>query len=79
VPEDIPLLKVAAGSSALLSAEIARAGLAKSRSDARRLLDQNAVEINGKTVNDDLEMGKIDDGSVIKVGKRRFLKVVRAI
>jgi len=77
VPEDIPLLKVAAGSSALLSAEITRAGLAKSRSDARRLLDQNAVEINGKTVNDDLEMGKIDDGSVIKVGKRRFLKIVR--
>ena len=77
VPEEIPVLKVAAGSPALLSAEIARAGLAKSRSDARRLLDQNAVEINGKTVNDDLEMGKIDDGSVIKVGKRRFLKIVR--
>jgi tyrosyl-tRNA synthetase len=77
VPEDIPLLKVPAGSTALLSAEIARAGLAKSRSDARRLLDQNAVEINGKTVNDDLEMGSLDDGSVIKVGKRRFLKIAR--
>jgi len=77
VPDDIPVLKIAAGSTALLSAELTRAGLAKSRSDARRLLEQNAVEINGKTVNDDLEMDKIDHGSVIKVGKRRYIKVVR--
>jgi len=77
VPDDIPVLKIAAGSTALLSAELTRAGLVKSRSDARRLLEQNAVEINGKTVNDDLEMDKIDHGSVIKVGKRRYIKVVR--
>jgi tyrosyl-tRNA synthetase len=77
VPDDIPVLKVAGGSSALLSAEISRAGLAKSRSEARRLLEQNAVEINGKTVNEDLEMDKIDDGSIIKVGKRRYIRVKR--
>jgi len=77
VPDDIPTLKVAAGATTLLSAELSRAGLAKSRSEARRLLEQNAVEINGKTVNQDLEMGKIDDGSIIKVGKRRFIKIIR--
>jgi len=77
VPDEILVLKIASGSTALLSAEIARAGLAKSRSEARRLLEQNAVEINGKTVNEDLEMSKIDDGSIIKVGKRRFIRVVR--
>jgi len=59
----------------LLSAELARAGLAKSRSEARRLIEQNAVEINGKAVSDDIQMGKLDDGSIIKVGKRRYLKV----
>jgi tyrosyl-tRNA synthetase len=78
VPDEMPVLKVSAGSTALLSAEISRAGLAKSRSEARRLLEQNAVEINGRTVNEDLEMGKIDDGSVVKVGKRRYLKIVRS-
>jgi len=78
VPDDIPELRVAAGSTALLSAEISRAGLAKSRSEARRLLEQKAIEINGKTVNEDLEMGKIDDGSIIKVGKRRFIKVIKS-
>lgn len=77
VPDDIPVLKIAAGSAVLLSAEIARAGLAKSRSEARRLLEQNAVEINGKTVNEDLEIDKIEDGSIIKVGKRRFIKIIR--
>ncbi len=78
VPDEMPVLKVPAGSNAQLSAEISRAGLVKSRSEARRLLEQKAVEINGRTVNEDLEMGKIDDGSVIKVGKRRYLKVVKS-
>jgi len=77
VPDEMPVLKVPAGSNVLLSAEISRAGLAKSRSEARRLLEQKAIEINGKSVNEDLEMGKIDDGSVIKVGKRRYIRIVR--
>jgi len=78
VPDAVPVLKVPAGSAALLSAEISRAGLAKSRSEARRLLEQNAVEINGRTINEDMEMGKIDDGSVIKVGKRRYIRVEKS-
>ncbi|MDD5312730.1 MAG: tyrosine--tRNA ligase [Dehalococcoidia bacterium] len=77
VPEDIPELRVAAGTNAMLSSEITRAGLTKSRAEARRLIDQNAIEINGKAVKEDLEIGKVDDGSIIKVGKRRYLKVVR--
>lgn len=77
VPDDMPVLEVPAGSTAILSAELSRAGLAKSRSEARRLMQQNAVEINGKPVTGDLEMSKVDDGSIIKVGKRRYIKVVR--
>jgi tyrosyl-tRNA synthetase len=42
-----------------------------------RLIQQNAVEINGKPVTGDIAMIKVDDGSIIKVGKRRYLKVVR--
>jgi len=77
VPDEIPVLDVPAGSTAVLSAELARAGLAKSRSEARRLMQQNAVEINGKPVTEDIEMTRVDDGSIIKVGKRRYLKVKR--
>ena len=52
-------------------------GLAKSRSDAKRLIAQEAVRIDGRTVYKDYEEhGTIKIGSVIKVGKRRFVKLV---
>jgi len=76
-PEEMPLLNVPAGSRSMLSTEIARIGLARSRSEARRLIEQKAVEINGKPVLEDVEISTVDDGSVIKVGKRRFARVVR--
>jgi len=50
--------------------------LVKSRGDAKRLLTQRAIEIDGKTVSSD--MVTIRDGSIIKVGKRRFVKIVDA-
>jgi tyrosyl-tRNA synthetase len=50
------------------------AGLVKSRSEANRLLAQGAIEIDGEKVSSNLVTLK--DGSVIKVGKRRFLRMV---
>ncbi len=51
--------------------------LAKSRSDARRLIAQEAVHIDNRTIYKDYEEhGTIKIGSVIKVGKRRFVKLV---
>jgi tyrosyl-tRNA synthetase len=50
------------------------AGLVKSRSEARRLLAQGAIEIDGEKVSTDKVLLK--DGSIIKVGKRGFLKMV---
>ena len=49
-------------------------GLAKSRSEANRLLAQGAIEIDGEKVSTSLV--SLKDGSVIKVGKRRFLRMV---
>jgi len=68
---------VPAGSGAALSAELVRAGLAKSRTEARRLMQQNAVEIDGRAITEDIEISRVAGGSIIKVGKRRFLKIVR--
>ena len=70
--ESVVMLNTAAESKSTLSAELAKAGLTKSRSEARRLLAQGAIEINGEAVTDDLEMAQIRKGSIIKVGKRRF-------
>jgi tyrosyl-tRNA synthetase len=53
---------------------IAAIGLAKSRSDANRLIRQGAVSIDGEKVTSPL--APIKSGSIIKVGKRRFAKVI---
>jgi tyrosyl-tRNA synthetase len=60
-----------------LSALIVDAGLAKSRAAARRLIEQNAVDIDGKTVTTDISENEIRDGSIIKVGKRHYFEIVR--
>ena len=48
-------------------------GLASSRAEAKRLVAQGAVEVDGMRVSDTLH---IHDGAVVKVGKRRFLRLV---
>ena len=53
---------------------LVEAGLAKSRSEANRLLAQGAIEVDGEKVSTSLV--SLKDGSVIKVGKRRFLRMV---
>jgi tyrosyl-tRNA synthetase len=74
IPEEVVLL-TSAGRRSTLTAELAEAGLTKSRSEARRLLAQGAIEIDGKTITEDLEITKIKGGSIIKVGKRRFAQI----
>jgi tyrosyl-tRNA synthetase len=73
VPEEaVVMLNASVGFKSTLSVELTKAGLTKSRSEARRLLAQGAIEINGEAVTEDLEMMQIKKGSIIKVGKRRF-------
>jgi len=49
--------------------------LASSKSEAKRLIEQNAVKIDGNLKNNWKEIIKIKKGMVIKVGKRRFAKI----
>jgi tyrosyl-tRNA synthetase len=49
------------------------AEVVKSRGEVKRLLAQGAIEVNGKRI--DTNVVEIPDGSVIQVGKRRFLKI----
>ena len=52
------------------------AGLAASRAEARRLLQQNAVTIDGERSAGG--RARIAYGSVIRVGRRRFVRIVKA-
>ena len=46
----------------------------ESRSEAMRLIRQGAVSIDGKKISNNL--ATLKSGSIIKVGKRRFAKVI---
>ncbi len=49
--------------------------LASSKSQARRLIDQGAVEIDGVRVPESAKSVTIEKGMTIRVGKRKFVKV----
>jgi tyrosyl-tRNA synthetase len=74
-PEEVVPLRPSGANGSTLTAELTEAGLTKSRSEARRLLAQGAIEIDGKTVTEDIEIAKVKKGSIIKIGKRRFAQV----
>jgi tyrosyl-tRNA synthetase len=79
VPEDIPEVGVEAGEAGEvhLPALIADA-FGVSTSEARRLLGQGGVKVDGEAVDGGrLDMPIADlDGKVLQVGKRRFARVV---
>jgi len=52
---------------------VLEAGLVSSRSDAKRMLSQDAIKLNQEKVT--TERVEISDGDIIQVGKRRFCKV----
>ncbi len=50
--------------------------LVSSKSDAKRLLEQGAVEINGKAISHQLSTISIKNSDILKVGKKKFLKII---
>jgi len=51
-------------------------GLVESRSEANRLIKQGAVSIDGEKILSNI--AHVNSGSIIKVGKRRFAKVINS-
>jgi tyrosyl-tRNA synthetase len=51
------------------------ANLVKSRSEAKRLITQGGVDIDGFPINSFTSQITVKDGSIIKVGKRKFVKI----
>jgi tyrosyl-tRNA synthetase len=83
LPEDIPefpLPSAGDGEGRPLSRLLVAAGLAPSNSEARRLINQRAVELirsSGETLTltGDAPDLQLQSGDVIKVGKRRFVRL----
>jgi tyrosyl-tRNA synthetase len=77
MPDDIPVVEVGwEGEKMKLAKVIALAGAAKSNSEARRLIEQGAVEVDQKPIKEaDAEL-PASSPFVLRVGKKRFVKVL---
>lgn len=53
------------------------AGLTSSNGEARRMIKQGAVSIDNEKVTDENMMYQFTDSKVIKVGKRKFIKIIK--
>ena len=58
------------------SAILANLSLAPSRAAAKRLINQNAVEINGQKITEDIPHITSINEAVIKIGKRKFVRII---
>lgn len=72
MPDEVPEFHPA-GEPVLLDV-LVDSELVKSKSEARRLIQQNGVKVDGEAVNDPFMVLPL--GAVVQVGKRRFIKVV---
>lgn len=71
VPEDVVEVEVANGTK--LSEIALNNGLVSSNAEWKRMVTQNAVSLNDEKISD---VNTVAQNGVLKVGKRRFLKVV---
>ena len=73
IPDEIEEFQL--NEDGLLVNIIADSGLVKSRSEARRMIKQSAVKINGEPISDIHHKVSLPASFILKVGKRKFLKV----
>ncbi len=76
LPEDIPVIGIIWPEEKMKLIKIMSAsGIVASNSEARRMIQQGAVEVNEKPINDiDTELPKADE-YILRVGKKRFAKI----
>jgi tyrosyl-tRNA synthetase len=81
MPDEIPECRLSfkelrpqQGGEIDISRLLVAAGLAKSRSEANRLISQGAVSIDGEKVVSNIS--PVKSGNIIKLGKRRFARVI---
>ncbi len=76
IPEDISEYRLAQNLVRLIDLMV-EAGLVSGKSEARRIIRQGGVKLNGEIVKNELLEIKIEDEMILKVGKRKFLKLTK--
>jgi tyrosyl-tRNA synthetase len=77
LPAEMPVYRMTREAVAIVDL-LFDAGLAPSKSQARRLIAQGGVRLDGETVDDVAAVVPARDGLVVQVGKRRFARLLRA-
>ncbi len=73
LPKEAPLLRLKEKKIKIIDL-LLKAGI-KSKSEARRLIFQKAIEINNEIKNDPKEEIEINEEVILKIGKKRFYKI----
>jgi tyrosyl-tRNA synthetase len=74
LPGKIPVAILKRGSCGIINL-LLKLNLVKSKSEARRLVNENAVKINGEKVKDPKIKINVASGLVVQIGKKRFVKI----
>ena len=75
IPKDIPTLETWGADPKWICKVMAEADLSSSTSDARRLVRQGAVSLDGEKITDENFQLNGNQAYLIKVGKKRFLQI----
>ncbi|MEN8113987.1 MAG: tyrosine--tRNA ligase [Actinomycetota bacterium] len=75
VPDDMDTFAVDSDGEVSIPALLGDAGLVASRGEARRLIKQGAVKIDGERTESEFVDAGVLSGAVIQVGKRRFVRI----
>jgi tyrosyl-tRNA synthetase len=76
LPSEIPQMKLTDESLGLLDL-LVKTKLASSKAEAKRLVVQKGVKIDGEVEGDWRRVIEIKNGLVVQAGKRRFIKILR--
>jgi tyrosyl-tRNA synthetase len=76
-PEEMPDVSVASGTVNIIDL-VMTAKFAKSRSEARRLIEQGGVTIDGKKIEEIATPVTVNGGEVLRVGKLQFARLRRS-
>jgi tyrosyl-tRNA synthetase len=74
LPDDIPEFELMSGKN--LVEAMVESGMVKSKSEARRLVDQHGVRLDGEVIEDPNEELVLAKPMVLQVGKRRFRRLL---
>ncbi|MEK7250276.1 MAG: tyrosine--tRNA ligase [Bacteroidota bacterium] len=76
LPDEIPELAISVSNDSIGIVELlTETKLVASKSEARRMIDQGGVSVDGNKIDDDKAVIELHRDVIIKVGKRKFLKV----